>query len=155
VRILALDLATNVGWALGDIDGAIRHDTQRLAGASANNFGALFGSFDHWVSDMITVYSPDRIVFEAPIVGHSSMNAARVLLGLVSIAELIAHRRGLPCWEVAVSTARKHFCGSGRAKKEDVISRCHELGFTQKDHNAADAIALYHYAAAKLAKRAA
>lgn len=146
--LLTLDLATRVGWAVGCMGSdTVGFGAYQLPSADAGEFGRQFHAFDMWLSDMITTHDPSHIVMEAVLADRApGQNAARTLLGLGAITELVAYRREVDVMEVHVSTVRKHFCGSGHAKKDDVGFQCRERGWMVADHNAADALAVLSYA---------
>lgn len=147
--ILALDLASTVGWACGSPELLADAVHGSLAIPTDVNAGRQFGIFSDWLADAITTHEPTDLVIEAPFLyaRNDSIRAVRKLFGLAAIAELIAWRRDLRYAEHAVSSVRKTFCGSGRADKDAVKAECARRGFTVRDHNAADAIALLHHAA--------
>lgn len=144
--ILALDLASTLGWACGspDLLSEAVHGSVKLP--DDVNLGRQYGFFSNWLADAITTHAPTDLVIEAPFLGKS-LRAGRKLFALTGIAELIAWRRDLRFTEHHASSVRKTFCGSGRADKDAVGAACGRRGFTPKDHNAADAIALLHHAA--------
>lgn len=169
--ILALDLSkSGTGWAYGHpavlrsrtaIEVAIEGErvtplsgTQRM-GVAADSMGAVFDRFSNWLADTVTTFGPTALVFEAPPprMDKAGINAGRLLIGLASVTEMIGERRGLRVYEVASNTVRKHFCGDGRAQKDDVVAECRRRGWEPVDHNAADALALLDYAVACLAPR--
>lgn len=143
---LCLDLASSVGWACGSpelVEAAV-YGSYKLP--DDVNLGRQYGAFSNWLADAITQYEPTDLVIEAPFLGKS-LRAGRKLFALTGIAELIAWRRDLKFSEHHASSVRKTFCGSGKADKAEVQRVCHARGFTPKDHNAADALALLHHAA--------
>lgn len=141
--ILALDLASTVGFACGSPD-LLVHGSFKLP--DDVNLGRQYGCFSNWLADKITAYAPTDLVIEAPFLGQS-LRAGRKLFALTGIAELIAWRRELRFTEHHASSVRKTFCGSGRADKDAVEAECRKRGFAPRDHNAADALALLHHAA--------
>lgn len=143
--LLCLDLASTIGFACGspDLLGEAVHGSLTLP--NDVNLGRQYGVFSNWLAEAITDYKPTDLVIEAPFLGKS-LRAGRKLFALTGIAELIAWRRDLRYLEYASASVRKTFCGSGRAKKPDVIAACERRGFAPRDDNAADAIALLHHA---------
>jgi len=147
MQILALDISTHCGWALGRGWEQPRFGVQHLPSSGDGEFGRTYFAFHQWLCDMLTMHSPDRLVFEAPLSSHGAgQNAARLSLGLAAIAEMVAHIRSVPSNEVAVNTVRLHFCGDGHAKKDDVGFECRQRGWMVADHNAADACAVLDFA---------
>jgi Holliday junction resolvasome RuvABC endonuclease subunit len=150
--VLALDCSTNVGWALFDgPHAAPRFGTWRAPSAHLHdNLGRAFVALEAWLVDMVRVHQPDVIAFEAPIMPfvqrredhHSSPDVVRLLVGLVSIVELVATRSRLRCIEVPVPTAKKRMTGSGWATKRDMVNAVVKLGHLVEDDHQADAIAV-------------
>jgi Holliday junction resolvasome RuvABC endonuclease subunit len=146
-KFLALDLATRTGWALRSAGGALQFGFEQLPPAHGEDYGRLFNAYRGWLRGMIAIDRPDWIYFERAMTNeHEGQSAAIILIGLAAMTLEIAYERKVPWKHIPVSTVRKHFCGSGKAKKEDVGYRCRQLGYEVSDHNAADAIALLDYA---------
>lgn len=161
--ILALDLAETTGWAIAS-PGAIAawplgtgallknlgpHDgvfcgSQKLS-AIKGRHGIVYYSCFKWLMDVIKVYAPTYIIVEAPIPQHKSQESARRALGLSAIVDMVAEAKNITINEVHVSTVRKHFAGSGHAKKDEIFELCLSRGWNPKDHNAADALAVLDY----------
>lgn len=162
--ILALDLATKTGWAVGSPGAAPRCGSIRLAPADASN-GAVYVGLARWLGDFLAVERPRSIMIEAPLnartqvaVGTTEATALR-LFGLVAIAEMVAHARGV--WDVrtaSVQDVRQHFVGARRFKAKDegkrvVAEQCRVLGWQVPDLDAADAAALWDFGCAIIAPR--
>lgn len=168
--LLALDLATVVGWATCPLDYRPRTPLEvRHLGPAAGVFhgswrvapvgtplAPFLDRFATGLDNMIALHAPSILVFEAPIMhaGHTSIDTARRLMGMACVTELIAYRRQIATVrECNVATVKKHWTGSGRAEKADMIRAARERGFEPKDDNAADALALMDLAAASFLKR--
>lgn len=154
--ILALDLATTFGWCEGATDRQPFYGSERFAPAGADS-NAIFGGAVRWLGARLVAFKPRRIVYEAPLApslmrGRTNMRTARILLGLPAIIEGVAYTFGVyDVREARVADVRNHFIGSnprGPEGKRATVARCRQLGFSPTDDNAADAIALWHYAAA-------
>jgi hypothetical protein len=74
--IMALDLASTSGWAVGEPGGIPAHGSHRFASAGASH-EAIFAAALKWTSDKITNYAASLIVWEAPL---ASLLAARQTL---------------------------------------------------------------------------
>lgn len=154
--ILALDLATQMGWCEGEPGTGARpfSGTHRLAPAGSTP-GAVFGGAVDWLATRLTAGRYRMIVYEAPMDPRhmkTNINTARILLGLPAIVEGIAHQTGhWRVMEASVHDVRKHLLG-GRPSKGDakraVIERLRVIGYQPADDNEADAIALWLYACA-------
>lgn len=152
---LALDIATQTGACWDAEDGRPRFVTFRtpspIRGEGGADFGPTFLAFDRWLTGHIAVTKPRRIAFEAPmqVVGFgastrpTSQQTVRLLMGLASIAELVAAKAEIPTYELNISTAKKHFAGSGRADKAAMMARCKQLGWPVRTDHEADAGAVW------------
>lgn len=159
-RILALDLASKTGWAVGyPADEKPRSGSVRFAREGAA-MGAVFAGCRQWLNDFLATENDVKlVVFEAPMVpqhmaGRTSAEIIRVLIGLCAIVEELTYARGYDVREARVSDVRNHFIGSNRHKRKEAKSltaeACYRLGWRPTDDNAADALALWHYQAAIL-----
>lgn len=146
--VAAFDLSkAAVGWAVDGSDGSPRMGAWRGASDVPNlgRAGLIFGS---WLSDFIALNRPGLIAIEAPAIGGVPMSEheAMLLIGMAFMTASIAEANGIGFVRAHVSTVRKHFCGSGRAKKPDVMARCRLLSWAPKNGDEADAAALWDWA---------
>lgn len=149
MRVLALDASTYVGWAFFFSEGDRPIcGTWRAPAVTVEDYGARFSRFHDWLCGMLTVHAPDVLAFESPVLPRGGMSFAttehtlRTLIGLVSVAELVANLRGIRCCEVNVSTAKKRLTDNGRAEKPDMIVAATRLGYPVGDSHQADACAV-------------
>jgi Holliday junction resolvasome RuvABC endonuclease subunit len=146
--VMALDISTKIGFAVGTPAAKPAFGTYPLPKPSdPDDFGSRFAALDKWLGDQITIHRPALLAFEAPIPPRgdnmtSNWPTIRLLIGLVSVAEMGAAHAGIPCEEVAVPTWKKGFTGTGRADKADVITKCMSLGFRVATDHEADAIGI-------------
>lgn len=159
--ILALDLATTSGWAEGPIDGTPRYGSERFAPAGAAR-AAVLGKAITYFQRRFMAFRPAVVVFEAPLPpsfmrGHTNFNTSRTLLALPGIIEGLCAINGIDrVMEAKVSDIRRFFIGGnprGEEGKKQTIARLVSMGFAPQDDNAADALALWHYACAELKAR--
>lgn len=161
-RILSLDIATKLGWCFGVSGGHPTLGAVRLMGKGAED-GAIFASLCDWLADAITVHAPKRVVYEAPLVSgqHSSINAARLALGLVAVTQLVCWRREVRCEQAQVNRVRSKVIGSGRADKAAVAAWVASMGWKvpldcgEPDLDACDAAAVWAYASGLWVQRSA
>jgi Holliday junction resolvasome RuvABC endonuclease subunit len=154
MNILAFDLSKSCGWAFSVGWQQPTFGVKELPRGEHVTEGKVFHAFRQWLSEMCQFNNPDLLMFEAPMVGGEQMRtSAYLLIGLAALVEEYAESVGIDCAQEAVVTVRKHFCGSGRAKKDDVGFRCRQLGWNVTDHNAADALALLDFARASVLQR--
>ncbi len=163
---LALDLSTHCGWAYAGPDAlavwprcgsplelvaagpfpAVRSGTWELGrsthGEVAARFRARLGAF-------LVEHRPSHLWFERPLVSgqHKGGDAAALAFGLALIVQEVAVTGRKVFGPVAVqslhlSTVKKHFTGSGKAKKPDMIAAAQARGWAPTDDNQADALAV-------------
>lgn len=155
-RVLALDLSSHTGWAVdapggGDkpLSGVVDFDLH------GDEYGPTFSAFRNFLNDAVCIHEPEVLAFEAPLMPHggnfmTSEQTVRLLIGLAAHAEQIGHAMGLETVECNVQTVKRFFTGTGRAQKADMIARCNAIGWPVKNHNAADALAVYAFVKSSL-----
>jgi hypothetical protein len=158
--ILALDIATALGFARGSLGGVPTCSTIKFNGPDGASDAAVFANCLRWLSDFLApMPRPDILVLEAmlPIEamqGETNRATRDRLAGLHGVIKGVAHCRGVyDIRLVNVQQVRKHFCGDRFAKKDQVRERCRELGWPTTDHNAADAAACWDYVCSLLDPR--
>lgn len=148
--LLSLDCSTHVGWSLW-LDRGIAPlcGTWKAPAAWApEDYGTRFAAFHDWLCDMLTTHQPQTLAFESPVLPRGSAglvtteHTLRTLIGLVSVAELVAKLRGIRCVEVNVSTAKKALTGDGRADKGAMRTAATNRGWDVADDHQADACAV-------------
>ena len=115
---------------------------------TGEDVGRFIGSYDDQLNAAIDLERPDRLVFEAPLMlggGDTNITTTRKLMGLASHTEFVCHRRGIVCREANVSTVKKFWAGTGRAKKPEMIAAARRWGHAVRDDNQADALGLWSY----------
>lgn len=161
--ILALDLSTNVGWALfAQPDrNPLMIGTYKVAkGESQDDYGTRTLDLEQWLESMITRYRPDVIAFESPFIpmapqpqqtwpGPSvfddkkpfgtTQHTLRLQISLANTIETTAKRRGIRCLEVASVSAKKELTGSGRSPKDHMIVAAKDRGWDVRNNHEADA----------------
>lgn len=144
---LALDLATNCGYALLLRDGRIDSGCERFAPGSKERDGARWVKFRHWLIEVKNSAEVRRVVYERVVgAGPGQVYAQQVYGGFLATLQAFCEHHGIEYEGYAVGTIKKQWTGNGAAKKPDMIKRCRDLGFNVEDDNEADAIALLHVA---------
>jgi len=151
--ILALDLASVVGFAIGRPSDPIPVFGSFRCAPPQASLGAVYHGLSRWLVSTIASEKISLLVFEAPIApsflkGKTSAHTARVLIGLCAIAEEIAFDLRIECREAQVRDVRAHFIG-GNFKRERAkaltIEACKRLGWNVRNDNEADSCALWNY----------
>jgi hypothetical protein len=156
IRILALDVATTTGYAVGPIDQVPAAGSISFGAPNASE-NAIFGNALRWISTTLEPRPrPDVVIIEAMLppgakVGNTTRQTRDRLAGLHGIVRAVAHLRGIAqINQATVGDVRMHFIGTrtmkSRAAKVEVVSRCTQLGWPVSDDNSADALALWSYA---------
>lgn len=151
MKLLAFDLATVTGVAVGDARASGPNCFTENLGSAGESHGARFAQAARMTKRLIQTHKPDHIAIEQPIASGAKGSASRVAMamGLRAAVFLTAHMMHVPVSEHSVLTVRSHFIGHGRLPrkqaKEAVIRRCCRLGWPVGNDNEADAAAVWEY----------
>ena len=157
--ILALDTATTVGWAVGNPGDTPRWGARNFAGDGGT--GEVVCKFHYWLMSACDKAKPSIICYEARYIparhGGPPTNVAtlRRLLALAAQVEAVAWELRIECRESTVAEITKFFTGrvnhGGRDnKKAATIAMCARYGWDTVSDDAADALALWAMAEAKI-----
>jgi len=137
--ILALDIATNTGWAVGGYGHPIIFGSRSFDAYTGRR--AIMGTkFAMWLDTMVATYKPKGIAIEAPILQGGG--APGLLIPLTYEAEKAALRHMIGFRQYAPNTVKKFMTGNGKASKDDMIIRAQAMNFDVKNSDQADAIAV-------------
>ncbi|UGY13779.1 hypothetical protein HAP48_0035185 [Bradyrhizobium septentrionale] len=151
--ILALDLASRTGWAVGEPGQEPAHGSIQFAKPGASH-EASFSNAWGWMYSMLADFGPSTVVWEAPMPtsfnrGKSNVNTTTLLYGLPAIIGACAYRCGLyDIRKAETRDVRLHFIGQNPKRdraKTLVIRQCRSMGWEVEDDNEADALATWHY----------
>ncbi len=156
--ILALDLATRIGWCSGPINGPLHYGSFRCAPEGSSS-AAVFGGAMKWLAERLMAFRPRLIVYEAPIdprhLKKINADTIRRLNGLPSVIEAVAHNFGV--WdirEVETGDLKMYWHGKRNIPREQVkrmtMTKMRTLGYEPADEDAADAISVHRYMAGAL-----
>lgn len=164
MKILALDIATNTGIAIGSAGRDPQCWSVNLG--EGRSHGERFSNIYKLVQGLQDLHKPDITIAEAAIGGK---NASAYLQGLISVAQAASFGGRYRMVDVvAPGTVRKHFIGKAytsrdfpgmsQAKgkiaiKELVKARAELLGWIIPDLDAADAAATWDWACVKYVKK--
>jgi Holliday junction resolvasome RuvABC endonuclease subunit len=150
--VLALDLATETGWALGKPgDNYPRSGTIRFASKGASH-RAILHDAHNWLTVFLMNERVDQAVIEQEVRKReswkSSIAADNLTVKLIGIAEERLFAARIYKIEFApVNSVRKFFIGDGSVKRDSAkwqtVQRCEALGWAPADDNAADALAIW------------
>lgn len=140
--LLALDLGTKTGWALGrslDKDGYIDGGTKNLGKEPG-----VGQAFCDWLHYLIHIDNTMDVVYEK-VYAHKGVLAAHRYGGFESMLRMVCHGyTDIKISSYTPTQIKKYLTGSGRASKQDMIRYCSYLpwGIKPVDDNHADALGL-------------
>jgi len=146
--ILALDLGTTTGFAMGRTGGKVNvSHSKNFKATRFQSADRRFINFRNYLEELLekAVLGIDVIYFEE-VRKHIGVDAAHCYGGFKAALTMFCEDNNIPYEGVAVGTIKKHITGKGNANKEKVIKAVQDLGHNPKDDNEADAIALLYYA---------
>jgi hypothetical protein len=144
--VLALDLATNTGWALRSANGQIVSGTISFRPSRYDGGGIRYLRFRSWLDSVAADAAGLGVVHYEEVRRHLSTDAAHVHGGLLATLTSWCEQHGIPYQGVPVGTIKRHIAGKGNADKQAVIAAVRERGFSPADDNEADAIAILLWA---------
>jgi hypothetical protein len=152
MKILALDLARNTGFALGEERDRVPTFGSIRFGSAGASHAAVFAAALTWASENFRVWRPDRIVREAPLHfrGHASRAGnEEIAHGLAAIMMAVAYLLGIfDVRQADTRDVRMHFLGENPRReiaKAKTVARCRMIGWNVTDDDQADACATWSY----------
>jgi Holliday junction resolvasome RuvABC endonuclease subunit len=138
--ILALDLGTNTGWALGNCRVTLS-GTESFAPNKREGDGMRYLKFKRWLTEMKAANDIDAVYYEQ-VGRHASTAAAHVYGGFCAMLMAWCEHHGIAYRPVFWSEIKKFATGKGNATKAEMLAAMRAAGFSPRDDNEADAIAL-------------
>jgi len=148
VKILALDLGTNTGFATGEAGHMISGDWNLKPGRYDGG-GMRFVKFRARLDEIRIACGTTHVFFEE-VRRHRGTDAAHVYGGLLATLTAWCEEREIPYEGLPVGEIKREWTGSGNASKEAMIAEAERRGFAPKGDDEADAIAIFHLALTRL-----
>jgi len=159
MRILALDLGLNCGWAATLKTSVNDEPVPQAWMVNGKLFDLYHGTWhlkrlgDDFITPIAKFKSHLEAFNEVDAVAYEDVKsifrgnyAAINYGGLKTIIELYALEREIPIYPVGVGKIKKWATGKGNAKKKLMMQTCKDrLGITPRDDNEADALWLLDY----------
>lgn len=143
-NVLALDLATQTGWAIY-CDGTITSGTVSFKGGRFEGGGMRFLRFKRWLTDVKhNVDGLHEVVYEE-VRRHVSTDSAHAYGGFMGTLTSWCEAHEIPYRAVPVGTIKKHATGKGNANKALMVQAAINKGWAPADDNEADALHLLDY----------
>lgn len=136
--ILALDLATQTGWAY-HANGLVSSGSESFGLRKNEGPGQRFLKFRTWLREQIVEVKPERVVYEE-VMRWSSGAAAKCYCGLLGVMQTECESKEIPYEGAHVGTIKKFATKKGNATKEEMIRAVRAQGFSPVDDNEADAL---------------
>jgi len=144
--ILALDLGTQTGWALHQLDGCITSGSESFKPQRFEGGGMRYLRFKRWLNELRSVDQHINAVYFEEVRRHAGVDAAHAYGGFLGQLTAWCEQHRIPYQGVPVGTIKKHATGKGNAGKVEMICAARTLGHHPADDNEADALALLHWA---------
>lgn len=144
--LLALDLGTTTGWALRLATGQILHGSVSFRPSRFDGGGMRFVRFSAWLDTLITDTGSLEAIYFEEVRRHLGVDAAHLYGGFLATLTAWCELRSIAYQGVPVGTIKRHATAKGNAGKDAVIAAVAARGFSPKDDNEADAIALLLWA---------
>lgn len=145
-KLLALDLSSNIGWAVFAPGGPPRFGTLPLAKTpdevGTQHIARICGQFGNWLDDFYGIEHWDALAWEEPFLKPGDkVGKIKILIGLVGIAFAFvgSPRHPMPYTEVTPKELKKRMTGRQDAEKVDVIKACWSVGWRVKNDHEGDA----------------
>jgi hypothetical protein len=148
--VLALDLASTVGWAYGQLGDRPRFGTWKLPHIGGE--GCRYAAFENELIAAMALHRPSHLILEAPLsfaalLGVSNARVVQQQYTLRGIAFSEAYRGYCSVSEVSSDMVRGELMGQSRFAKDtvkrEVVRFCWRHGFKVPDHNAGDAVMVW------------
>jgi Holliday junction resolvasome RuvABC endonuclease subunit len=148
VNILALDLGTQLGWALG-MGVSTYSGSESFAPRRHDGPAQRYLKFRAKLTELASMAPEIHAVYFEVIVNHGKQNATRaahVYGAFEALLYVWCELNHIPCHGVPVGSIKKNWTGKGNANKDEMFGQAQLRGFSPKDHNAADALAILDWA---------
>ena len=153
MKILALDIATNTGWARNygpePRVGSVSFERPKATKTRPSlPIGYVYSRLDRWIVDLYggsLQLRPDIVVVEEPIGGGGGMSKLKVCIGLWAVVNTSAFNCGITIMSVKNSDLKRSFIGLANATKEDMIAMAKRHGYDPRNDDEADACLLLEY----------
>lgn len=147
-KILALDLGTSTGFAIGGKEHMVS-GTWNLKPGRYDGGGMRFVKMRANLEDIRRAYGVTHVFYEE-VRRHRGVDAAHVYGGLMGTLTAWCEEHDIPYQGVPVGTNKRNWTGAGNASKDAMVAECRRRGFEPGSEDEADAIAVFHSALMEL-----
>lgn len=140
--ILALDLGSSTGWALGASADAIISGTVSFRPSRYEGGGIRYLRFRGWLDQLAADSRNLSAVYFEEVRRHIGTDAAHLYGGFLATLTSWCEQREIPYQGVPVGTIKRFIAGKGNADKQAVLDAVRVREYVPTDDNEADAIAI-------------
>jgi hypothetical protein len=144
--VLALDLGTQLGWAIQLAGGSIESGTVSFRPSRYDGGGMRYLRFRGWLDTVASNAAGVSAVYFEEVRRHAGTDAAHIYGGFLASLTAWCEQNRIPYEGVPVGTIKRHLSGKGNADKAAIIDAVRNRGFKPADDNEADAIAILLWA---------
>lgn len=142
MNILAIDIGTQCGWALGTRGGAITGGTENFAPAKHGGHGPRWLAFRQFLTATARTVGEVHAVYFEDVKRHEGVLAAHAYGGFLAMLQAWCATNHIAMHPLGVGEIKKHWTGKGNANKAMMIAAAKDLGHAPVDDNHADALAI-------------
>jgi Holliday junction resolvasome RuvABC endonuclease subunit len=145
--VIALDLATKLGWASKRTGKKPKYGTKDFHNTQWDSAGSRYYKFRAWLLEQLEQsMTEDILVAYESVEAHTSTYAGHVYGGYLAIMQELCEEKGATYVGYPVGTIKKYWTGKGTAKKDAMILEAQKRGYNPETDNDADALAILHLA---------
>ncbi len=145
MNILAIDIGTQTGWAVGTRNG-IKSGTKSFSPKKGEGPAQRWLKFRAFLTETGRATGELDAVYYEDVKRHAGVIAAHVYGGFLALLQVWCEVNHIQLIPVGVGTIKKAWTGKGNADKEMMIAAAQARGLYPVDSNEADALAILFYA---------
>ncbi|HXE49537.1 MAG TPA: hypothetical protein VN663_14255 [Ramlibacter sp.] len=143
MNILAIDIGSQLGWALTKRDGSICSGSEGFAPGKHGGHGGRFLAFMAFLNQLRNSHGDIHAIYYEDVKRHQGVLSAHAYGGFLAILQAWCFTNGrVPLYAFGVGTIKRQWTGAGNAKKDKMIACAKQRGFAPADDNEADALAI-------------
>lgn len=142
MNILAIDLGSQLGWAITNRAGDIQGGSEAFQTAKHGGHGGRFLAFMAFLNELRNRHGEIHVVYFEDVKNHSGVLAAHSYGGLLAILQVWCKVNNVHMTPFGVGKIKQHWTGKGNSDKAKMIAAAQQRGFDPKDDNHADALAI-------------
>lgn len=143
MNILALDLGSQLGWAISKPDGTVHSGSVSFAPGKHGGHGRRWLAFVQFLIHTKNAHGGVDAVYYEDVKNHAGILAAHAYGGFLAMLQTWCATNGdVRLYSYGVGQIKKAWTGKGNSKKDAMIESARRRGFKPVDDNHADALAI-------------